>query len=109
MWVSMNNRWVSVKDKLPPKEEAGKSFLCQVERTVSKEMIVVEWFFDGEDEYYFLLPYVSYPREVTYWMYLPAEANSKMCGYCDIPFTYDWHHDYDTCPECGNDTPLNNV
>jgi hypothetical protein len=35
-----------------------------------------------------------------------ATTRVKFCKDCNVEFKYDWHHDYDTCPECGNDKPL---
>ena len=27
----------------------------------------------------------------------------SVCEDCKIPFTYDWHLEYNTCPKCGKD------
>ena len=30
-------------------------------------------------------------------------SSIKICNHCNIPFKYDWHVEYNTCPTCGND------
>jgi len=30
----------------------------------------------------------------------------EMCGNCGVAFTWDWHHEYNTCNLCGNDKAM---
>ena len=36
-------------------------------------------------------------------------SSIKICPHCNIPFKYDWHVEYNTCPDCGCDKSDNVV
>jgi len=82
--LEAERKWISVKDRLPSKEDIGKEFLCLVNvETQFQEYEIVEWFDpmidDASEEHekpHFnnkvsVCDKQTMNREVAYWMQLP--------------------------------------